>query len=160
MPPRRRPRPVPAIAAGTWRAARNVFFVELRRPRIVAMERFTTVASSQIGASGIASGIISGAGTATVPIGPQGYGTRWYPAQLSVATQTGAADVSTVAFYINVIGPGGFIGQSYSGGGDQPALALPEMQPGDLLYSVWSGGNPGDWCQVTITGQQDILIPA
>lgn len=159
MATRRRPSPVPAIASGTWRAARNLFTVELRRPQIVRMERFTAVRSTQIGPSGIGSGVISGAGSATVSVGPQGYGTRWYPAQVSVATQTGALDVSTCAFYINIVGPGGFLGQSYAGGGDQPGLALPEMQPGDLLYAVWAGGHSGDWCQVTVTGQADILIP-
>lgn len=159
MAVRRRPSPVPAVASGTWRAAGNVF-TKLRRPQIVPMERFAAVRSTQIGASGIGAGTISGAGSATVPVGPQGYGTRWYPAQVSIATQTGANDVSTCTFYMNVVGPGGFIGQSYAGGGDQPGLALPEMQPGDLLYAVWAGGHAGDWCQVTITGQQDILVPA
>lgn len=159
MAARRGGRVVPSIAAGTWRAAGNTFFVELRRPRIEPMARFTGVRSTQIGATGIGSSIISAAKSATVPVGPQGYGTRWYPAQVSVATQTGALDLSTCAFYLNVIGPGGFIGQSYAGGGDQPGMALPEMQPGDLLYAVWSGGNPGDWCQLAVTGQMDILVP-
>lgn len=157
MAPRRARAPViPAIAAGTWRAAGNRFF-KFRMPQPAPVELFRQVRSVQIGGNGIASGIISAAGTATVAVGPQGYGTRWYPAQVSIATTLGALDTSTCAFYLNVIGPGGFLGQSYAGGGDQPAFALPEMQPGDLLYAVWAGGTSGNWCQVAVTGSMDVL---
>jgi hypothetical protein len=155
----RPPRTRPAVPAGTWRAARGRFF-KLVRPRSLPIEVFTRPVSVQIGNSGIAQGIVSGAGAATVAIGPQGYGTRWYPNQLSIATQTGAADTSTCAFYLNVIGPGGFLGQSYAGGGDQPGFAVPEMQPGDLLYAVWAGAHTGDWVQLMVIGPMDLLIPA
>ena len=161
MPPRRffQPRPVPAIPAGGWRAAGFRFAVPVRRPRALPVEAFTTPRRTQIGGDGIRGGVISGAGAATVSVGPQGYGTRWYPNQIGLATASGAADVSTVTVYINVIGPGGFLGQSYAGGGDQPGFALPEMQAGDLLYAVWSGGHSGDWCQLTVTGPMDVLVP-
>ena len=160
MPPRARgPRPVPAIPAGSWAAAGNVFR-KLRAPRSVPVEAFSAVRRTMIGGNGIAGGVISGSGTATVSVGPQGYGTRWYPNQLSVATASGAADTSTVTFYLNVIGPGGFLGQSYAGGGDQPGLAIPEVQPGDLLYAVWAGGTAGNWCQFTVIGPMDVLIPS
>lgn len=148
-------RPVPAIGAGSWLAAGNRF-TPLRFPRPVPIEAFTQVARRQIGNDGIGQGTIAIGGAATVTLGPQGYGTRWYPNQIAVATQTGPADTSTVMFYLNVI-PGGFLGQSYAGGGDQPGFALPDMQPGDLLYSVWAGGHAGDWCQVTLTGPMDFL---
>jgi hypothetical protein len=36
---------------------------------------------------------------------------------------------------------------------------VPEMQPGDLLYVVWTGGHAGDWCQIAVTGPMDVLIP-
>jgi hypothetical protein len=150
--------PVPAIAAGSWAAAGNTFFVNLRRPRAPRIERFSGVRRVQIGNNGIAAGTIAADGTATVPLRPQGYGTRWYPNQISVATASGANDVSTTSFYLNVIGPGGFLGQSYAGGGDQPGFGVPEMQPGDTLYAVWSGGKPGDWCQVAVIGPMDIAV--
>jgi hypothetical protein len=161
MPRRRVSRlyPVPSIPAGSWRAAGNRFLVPLRRPRQERMESFTQVRTVQIGGNGIAGGVMSGSGTSTVTVGPSGYGTRWYPNQVNIATQTGAADASTCTFYLNVVGSGGFLGQSYAGGGDQVGLALPEMQPGDLLYAVWSGGHSGDWTQVTVIGNQDVLVP-
>ena len=150
---------MPAIAAGTWRAAGSLFQVPTRRPVSLPVEAFTRVRRAQILGNGIAGGVISGAGTATVVVGPQGYGTRWYPNQVSLATASGAADASTVTLYLNVIGPGGFLAQSYAGGGDQPGIAVPEMQPGDLIYAVWAGGHPGDWCQVGVIGPMDVLVP-
>ena len=161
MPPRRRSAPaVPAIGAGSWAASGYRFFVSLRRPRSVRIEAFAGVRRTQIGNNGIAGSKISSGGAATVSVGPAGYGTRWYPNQLGVATASGSNDASTCAFFLNVIGPGGFLGQSYAGGGDQIGLAVPEMQPGDLLYAVWSGGNNGDWCQLSVIGPMDVLIPA
>lgn len=159
MPPRRLARPVPAIPSGTWRAAGFRFAKPVRRPVDLSVEAFTKVRRVQIGSNGIDGGVISAGGTATLSVGPQGYGCRWYPNQLSVATASGANDASTVAFYFNIVGPGGMIAQSYSGGGDQVGIAIPEVQPGDLLFAVWSGGKSGDWCQLTVTGPMDVLVP-
>lgn len=159
MAARRPGRVVPAVPAGSWLAAANRFVKSVTIPRVVPITAYTKVTTVKIGPNGIASGLISGAGTATVGVGPQGYGTRWYPNQVSIATQTGANDTSTCQFYLNAI-PGGILGTSYAGGGDQPGFALPEMQPGDLLYAVWSGGHAGDWCQITITGTMDVLMPS
>ena len=156
---RGRARPVPAIAAGTWRAAGFRFSFPVRRPVALPVEAFTRVRRAQIGNNGIAGGVISAGGAATVTVGPQGYGTRWYPNQVALATQSGAADASTATGYLNVVGPGGFLFQSYAGGGDQPGIAVPEMQPGDLIYVVWAGGHPGDWCQVAVIGPMDVLVP-
>lgn len=150
---------VPAIASGTWRAAGQQFRVPVRRPLSLPVEAFRTPRRAQIMGNGLNGGVISGAGTATVAVGPQGYGTRWYPNQVAIATQSGAADASTATVYLNVIGPGGFLAQSYAGGGDQPGVAVPEMQPGDLIYVVWSGGHAGDWCQVQVIGPMDVLVP-
>lgn len=153
---RPRARVVPAIPAGSWAAA-GYRFAKLRMPQPEPVTSFTRVQRVQIGNNGIAGGQISAAGTATVAVGPQGYGTRWYPNQVNIATALGAADTSTCSFYLNVIGPGGYLAQSYSGGGDQIGLAVPEMQPGDLLYAVWAGGTSANWCQVTVIGPMDVL---
>lgn len=162
MPPRRpysQPRPVPAVASGTWRAAGFTFRKPVRIPVALPVEAFSKVRRVQIASNGIDGGVISGSGAATLSVGPQGYGCRWYPNQVAVATASGANDTSTVTIYLNVIGPGGFLAQSYAGGGDQPGIAVPEMQPGDLLFAVWSGGKSGDWCQMAVTGPMDVLVP-
>lgn len=124
------------------------------------MDAFTIPRQTPIGGNGIAQGIMSGSGMSTVSIGPSGYGSRWYPNQVSIATQSGANDNSTCAIYLNAIAPGAQLAQSYAGGGDTLGLAVPMMQPGDLLYAVWSGGTSGNWTQMIITGNASVLCNA
>ena len=158
MPLHRIPPPVPAIPAAGWRVPGYQSAKPVRRPRSVPVEAFQRTASVQIGLNGLTGGVISAGGTATVQVAPQGYGTTWYPNQASIATKSGAADSSTCTLYLNVIAAGGFQAQSYAGGGDQLGLAVPAMQPGDILYAVWTGGKSGDWCQLLVIGSMDVLI--
>jgi len=37
-------------------------------------------------------------------------------------------------------------------------LAVPMMQPGDLLIAVWTGGNPGDWASMAVIGDQEVAV--
>lgn len=148
--------PVPAIAAGSWRAAGDVF-AKLRRPPVTPLSAFNRTVQLAITGDGVAQTIVAASGIATLPIGPQGLGTRWYPQQVTIATQSGANDPSTCALYLNstVFPP---IGQSYAGGGDSIGLAVPPMEPGDLLIAVWSGAKPGDWASITVIGSKDALV--
>jgi hypothetical protein len=150
-------RPVPSIPGGSWLAAGNKF-IKLRWARPKPITDFRRIVSTDIGNNGIAQGVVAAGGGSVVAIGPSGYGTRWYPNQANLATQLGASDTSTCTGYLNVMGPGGFLFQSYLGGGDQQGLAVPQMQPGDLLYFVWSGATVGNWTQIVLIGQQDILV--
>jgi hypothetical protein len=150
-------RPVPSIPGGSWLAAGNRFTKRLVSQPI-PITAFRTPVSVQIGNNGIAQGIVAAGGAATVTLGPSGYGTRWYPNQVNLATQKGALDTSTCTAYLNVAGPGGFLFQSYLGGGDQQGLAVPEMQPGDLLIFVWSGATAGNWTQIIVLGQMTVLV--
>jgi hypothetical protein len=150
-----RPRTVPAIAAGTWLAAGDKFR-KLVMPPPVPQEAFTRRVRSRIGNDGINQTVITGAGTGRLAVGPQGTGTRWFPQQVTIATASGAAGTSTATGYFNTV-PSPPIFSSDAGDGDVIGLAVPEMQPGDLLIVIWSGGNPGDWASVTVVGEQEIL---
>lgn len=148
--------PVPAIAAGSWRAAGDVF-TKLRRPPVTPLAEFNQIVRVAIAGDGVAQTIVAASGVATLPIGPQGLGTRWYPQQVTIATQSGANDPSTCALYLNstAFPP---IGQSYAGGGDSIGLAVPPMEPGDLLIAVWTGATPGNWASITVIGSKDALV--
>jgi hypothetical protein len=159
--PRRRvsARVVPAIPAGSWQAARTGLR-KLRVPPPVPIGAYTRKVAVQIGNNGIAQGVIAAGGAATVSAGPSGIGTRWYPQQVTLATKTGPNDTATATIYLGAVAPSNIVAQSYSAGGDVIGLAVPEMQPGDLLIAVWSGGTPGDWAQLAVIGQQEILTTA
>jgi hypothetical protein len=149
--------PVPrAIPAGGWGSAPPA---RVRRPPSPPVRRYTQRRTAPIGGNGVAQSVVA-AGKATVRIGPSGTGTRWYPQQITLATTSGAADTSTATGYLGPVATSSsVIFQSYAGGGDIIGLAVPVMQPGDLLTVVWSGAHNGDWAQLVITGDQEILSP-
>ena len=112
-----------------------------------------------IGPYGFAQGTIA-AGTVTLSVGPQGAGSSWDLAQVSVATTTGAADASTVAFFAQPTGTVQApwqVGQSYAGGGDQVGLAGIKLVPGERLYAVWSSAKNGDVATMILTGVMTVL---
>ena len=103
--------------------------------------------------------VISGAGAATVTVGPQGLGNIWYPAQISVSTTSGLAgnDASTCNVYLGSQGvPVTLLGTLLPGTGVL-GLAVPSMSPGQYLIAVWSGGKNGDVAAVNVVGTMDAL---
>jgi hypothetical protein len=147
---------MPTGAAGSWQAAGGVFS-KWQRPDPVPMQAYTKTVRAPIGNNGRLPGIIQG-GAATIAIGPQGIGTRWYPKSVTIATQNGAADAGTAAgFFDTVLGQPIF--QSYACGGDTQGLAVPDMQPGDLLFVVFSNSSVpnGGWCSIVVIGDMDAL---
>jgi hypothetical protein len=107
---------------------------------------------------GITSDAAVAGGTATVQLGPQGVGARWYLTQANVFTSTGPNDVSTVALYLgaavlaNLLG-----GSSYAGGQDTIGLNVRPLTPGDFVTAVWSGAHNGDTATLVLYGEQDAL---
>ena len=97
---------------------------------------------------------------ATVQIGPQGIGTVWYPAQVTVSTTTGVLDTSSCDIYV---GPGtvlvrtNLMGTIFPAGRGVLAVALPPMPVGWFLTAVWSGATNGDIAAVNVTGSKRAL---
>lgn len=151
--------PVPRVrGAGSWMP--QIGFRKMAIPKRPPVTAYTQTASAPIGANGQAQTIVSG-GTATVRVGPSGLGTRWYPNQCTLATTSGAADNSTAIGYLGPVATQSqVVFTSYAGGGDIQGLAIPAMQPGDLLTVVWSGAKNGDLATLVVIGQQQVLTPA
>lgn len=151
---------VPRVrAAGSW--IPQIGFRKVLPPERPAQHVYSQVRTAPIGGNGVGQSVVGAGGSATVRIGPAGVGTRWYPQQVTIATTTGPADTSTAIGYL---GPVAVASQtlftSQSGGGDVIGLAIPMMQPGDLLTVVWSGAKVGDHATLVIIGDQDALTPA
>jgi hypothetical protein len=153
---RRLPGPVPAIPAGSWRAAGNRFYKRVIVPPI-PMQAYTKKITGVPLTGGQASGIIPASGALTLSVGPQGLGTIWYPAQVTLSTTAGSLDTSTAAVYLGVGGvPTMQVGTLFPGNGVL-ALAVPPQQPGDFIIVMWSGAVVGNVASLNIIGTQDAL---
>jgi hypothetical protein len=109
-------------------------------------------------AGAVYSGTIKQAsGSLTLSVGPQGLGTAWYPAQVTLSTTTGVLDSSTATVYLGVGGvPTNQVGSVFSGNG-VAALAVPAMQAGDFLFVTWVNGHAGDVASMNVIGTMDAL---
>jgi hypothetical protein len=150
------PRVVPAIPAGSWAAAGNRFF-KMTRPPVIPIGRYTGRISGVPLTGGQASGMVPGSGAITLQVGPQGLGTVWNPAQVTISTTTGALDVAQALIWLGNGGvPTQLVATVFTGNGTA-ALAIPSMQPGDLIIVQWTGAHPGDTASFNIVGLMDAL---
>lgn len=138
-----------------------MILVPMHRPRSPSVRIYQTQAESQIGGYGVGQTSVSGSGAATVQVGPSGLGTLWYPQQAVISTTSGVNDSSTCIAYLGPPGavPANILFQSLSAGADVQGIAIPVLQPGDVITCVWSGGHPGDLATLRIMGPLTALVP-
>lgn len=97
-------------------------------------------------------------GALTLSVGPQGLGTVWYPAQVTLSTSTGALDASTCQVFLGSQGvPVTLVGTAFPGGAATVALAIPSMAPGQVLILKWTGAKVGDTAAANVIGSMDAL---
>ena len=147
---------IPAIPAGTWRAAGGLFR-KLRMNPPVPLSAYTGRLTGVPLTGGQASGTMSGAGALTLQAGPQGLGTVWYPAQITLSTSVGVLDTATALVYLGIGGvPTQLIATVYSGNGTV-AVAVPPMSPGEFIIVSWTGGTAAATASFNIIGTMDAL---
>lgn len=100
---------------------------------------------------------VPASGVLTLTVGPQGLGTVWYPAQITLSTTTGQLDPSTANIFLGSQGvPITQVGAIFTGNGTA-ALAIPSVSPGQVLIVTWSGAKPGDTAALNVVGTMDAL---
>ena len=149
--------PVPAIPAGGWRGSGRT--VQRIVPP-VPLARYTGKISGVPLTGGQASGPLSASGNLTLTVGPQGLGTTWYPASVTVSTSVGALDVATALVYLGIGGvPTQLLGTVYTGNGTV-AVAVPPLQVGEFIIVTWTGGANGETASLNVVGTMDALTTA
>jgi hypothetical protein len=142
---------VNAAAAGTYPQAPVTFTAAAGQQLAVTLPANATSGAVYTGA------ITGQSAPFTLTAGPQGLGTVWYPAQVTLSTTTGALDTSVASLYLGSQGvPITQVGQVFSGNGTA-ALAIPSMSPGQVLIVTWTGGHAGDTAAFNIVGSMDAL---
>lgn len=151
---------MPQVPEGLHRQAgsgRATGFTFLRR-RVVPIEQFGGRHQGIPINDGQGQTTVASNGSATVQLGPQGIGTVWYPAAVTVYTTSGLNDTSVANVYAGPAGylaPTTLLGTIPTGGAGVLAAAVPPMPVGWYLTVTWTGGKQGDIAAVNVTGSKD-----
>jgi len=132
-----------------------------RAARRVPLEFYTGVQSQVPLNDGQGQAIVPASGTVTVQIGPQGLGTVWYIAAVTISTTTGVNDASVAQVYAgptSLVTPTTLLGTIPSGGAGVLAAAVPPLPVGWSLTVVWTGAHTGDIAAVNVTGSKDARV--
>lgn len=132
-----------------------------RLPASVGLEQYTGIQRGVPINDGQGQQIVPGSGTVSVIIGPQGLGTVWYPAAVTVSTTTGVLDTSVCQIFAGPAGlntPTTLLGTIPSGGAGVLAAAVPPLPVGWYLTAVWTGAHPGDVAAINVTGSKDARV--
>lgn len=129
----------------------------MQRMTPIPIGAYTRKLSSVPLTGGQVQGAVAGGGL-TLSVGPQGAGTVWYPAQVTISTTTGPLDTSTCKIYLGAQGvPITLVATIFPGGAGTAALAIPSMTPGQVLILTWTGAKNGDIAAANIIGTMDAL---
>jgi hypothetical protein len=102
-----------------------------------------------------ASVVLDGSGNGRVSIGPSVVRERWAPNQATVSASTTVLE-ATCALYLGVGGvPGRLLGASRTGSsGDVYGFGAFELQAGQSIVAVWSGGDVGATATINVFGEK------
>lgn len=103
---------------------------------------------------------LNGSGAGTVQLGPTSPGEIWAPSQVSVSC---SATVTTGTCQCNIYagaGPsqGTFVDGTFSGdtGDTTDAIGGRQVNPGESVFAVWSGGVPGATATAVVGGTRTV----
>jgi hypothetical protein len=89
-------------------------------------------------------------GTGTVFLSPSGGG--WLVTLVSLKVSSHTAE-PTATLFLNTVNEAGFLEASYSGSGDSSDTTH-VLLGGEILYCVWTGGDPGALASLRVSGWQ------
>jgi hypothetical protein len=102
---------------------------------------------------------LDGSGNGTAQLGPRAHGLVWKPTVASIK-MTGdiPADLATVFVYAGgTVNDGNFVDSTYDvNSASSGNIAGQQLQLGQYVFAVWSGGNPGASATLTLNGTKVI----
>lgn len=96
-------------------------------------------------------------GAATVSVGPTAQGEIWQ-AGFTVAVHCSTSDLEAMCriYCGGGVSPAYFIGGTTWGSTGDSTTNTPQMQVGQQVYAVWTGGDPGAEAYLSITGMRSV----
>ncbi|MFF8495217.1 hypothetical protein ACF06O_30830 [Streptomyces albidoflavus] len=99
--------------------------------------------------------VLDADGNGRLELGPTTGPPYWTITRVVVATdRPGLAPVPSMALYLDAEDARGLLDVTYDGSRDASDVDL-EMQRGQRLIGVWTGGQPGDTATLSVTGWQE-----
>jgi hypothetical protein len=109
---------------------------------------------------GFASVTLDGSGNGVAKVGPQSAREIWHPENVHVAANTGNVtnEASCLVYVGDAVGPNNFRDGTLSGssGDTTDAVNADEINQGEYVFAVWSGGDVGVMATMIVTGEKDI----
>lgn len=113
--------------------------------------------SQQLNAS--ARSVVGGDGRARVELGPDSGPPYWTVTKVVVGTsRPGKAPVPTLDLYLDTEDSNGWQDTTYDGSRDASDVDI-DIQRGQHLIAIWSGGEPGDIVTLSVSGRKDVKGP-
>jgi hypothetical protein len=102
---------------------------------------------------------LDGSGNGTIQLGPSHPGESWAPVSTSInCTGPQPAGVATCFIYAGAqVAPGTFVDSTYNVLGAASSLISGQtLYPGQYIWAVFTGGNPGQTASLVIAGTRNV----
>lgn len=100
---------------------------------------------------------LDGSGSGTASAGPTGSGEAWSAITASVHCSTAAAEATCRVYAGADASARYFCDGTYAGSsGDSTTNLPPAVPPGQRVWAVWTGGDPGATAYLTLTGTRTV----
>lgn len=113
------------------------------------------------GGAQYASTTLDASGNGTAQVGPARVREHWQVQAVGVAVETQAAQATCSVYIGTAVGATSFVGNTTTGSsGDTCGCGGIDIQPGQFIFAVWEGGDPGSVATATVFGTYSIGSPS
>lgn len=110
-----------------------------------------------LGLASAAAVVLDAGGNGTASAGPAIPGEVWTPAAVSVKCSSHAAEALCTIYAGGGISGATFVdGTTWGSSGDSTTNLAGNLYPGQQIYAVWAGGDPGTTASLSVTGTRSV----
>lgn len=105
----------------------------------------------------IATCTLDGSGNGQAATGPTGTREAWQPATAAVSASSNTSEATAKVFAGAQVGQGTFVdGTTWGSTGDSTNSFTQPVYPGQQVFAVWTGGDPGATATLVVSGTRTI----
>lgn len=105
----------------------------------------------------VATCTLNGSGNGTAAIGPTGTRETWSPATAAVSASSSNSEATAKVYAGSQVSQGTFVdGTTWGSTGDNTNNFTQPVYPGQEVFAVWTGGDPGATATLVVSGTRTI----